>query len=99
MKKLGYTTLLIGSLFSENTLATTAIPTQTLNKSLHERFPEDIKTGVLNAANNDSFLPYKIVSNTNSIEGASIDLANELGELIGVKIEYFTVGEITQHTE
>lgn len=42
MKRLGYTTLLIGSLFSANTLAT-AIPTQTLNKSLHERLPEDIK--------------------------------------------------------
>ncbi|QZN96576.1 ABC transporter substrate-binding protein [Symbiopectobacterium purcellii] len=91
MKKLGYTTLLIGSLFSANTLAT-AIPTQTLNKSLHERLPEDIKkTGVLNAANNGSFPPYKIVNGKDAIEGASVDLANALGELLGVKIEHFTV--------
>lgn len=83
LKRLGYTALLMGSLFSASTLAAD-IPTQTLNKNLHDRLPDDVKkTGVMNAVNNGSFPPYKIVNNTHSVAGTSADLAKALGELLG----------------
>ncbi len=95
LKRLGYTALLMGSLFSASTLAAD-IPTQTLDKSLHDRLPDDVKkTGVLNAVNNGSFPPYQIVNGTHSLDGASADLAKALGELLGVKIEHASVSGLS----
>lgn len=63
-----------------------------VNKELHDRLPEDIKTaGKMISVNNGSFPPYEIVTGT-VMTGASADLTDALGQVLGVKIEHATVG-------
>ncbi|MEK1933791.1 MAG: ABC transporter substrate-binding protein [Pararhizobium sp.] len=63
-----------------------------VNKELHDRLPEDIKTaGKVISVNNGSFPPYEIVTGT-VMTGASADLTDALGQVLGVKIEHATVG-------
>lgn len=95
LKQLGYTALLMGSLFSTSGFSA-EIPAQTLNEGLHARLPDDIKkAGVLNAVNNGSFPPYQIVNGTHSLDGASADIAKALGEVLGVKIEHASVSGLS----
>lgn len=69
-----------------------AAPKLEVNKALHDRLPEDIKTaGKMTSVNNGSFPPYEIVTGT-VMTGASADLTDALGEVLGVKIEHATVG-------
>jgi polar amino acid transport system substrate-binding protein len=69
-----------------------AIPKQTVDKALHDRLPEKIKAdGKMISVNNGSFPPYEIVTGT-VLTGASADITEALGELLGVKIEHATVG-------
>ncbi|MDE1157498.1 MAG: ABC transporter substrate-binding protein [Neorhizobium sp.] len=69
-----------------------AIPKQTVDKALHDRLPENIRNdGKMISVNNGSFPPYEIVTGT-VMTGASADLTEALGELLGVKIEHATVG-------
>jgi polar amino acid transport system substrate-binding protein len=63
-----------------------------VNKALHDRLPEDIKSaGKMISVNNGSFPPYEIVTGTD-MTGASADLTDALGQVLGVKIEHATVG-------
>ncbi len=63
-----------------------------VNKELHDRLPEDIKSaGKMISVNNGSFPPYEIVTGT-VMTGASADLTDALSQLLGVKIEHATVG-------
>lgn len=63
-----------------------------VSKELHDRLPEDIKTaGKMISVNNGSFPPYEIVTGT-VMTGASADLTDALGQVLGVKIEHATVG-------
>lgn len=69
-----------------------AAPKLEVNKALHDRLPADIKTaGKMISVNNGSFPPYEIVTGT-ELTGASADLTDALGQLLGVKIEHATVG-------
>ncbi len=69
-----------------------AIPKQEMNKELNARLPEKIRTeGKMVSVNNGSFPPYEIVTGT-EMTGASADLTEALGQLLGVKIEHATVG-------
>lgn len=69
-----------------------AIRTLDVNKELHDRLPENIKTaGKMISVNNGSFPPYEIVTGT-EMTGASADLTDALGQVLGVKIEHATVG-------
>jgi polar amino acid transport system substrate-binding protein len=63
-----------------------------VNKELHDRLPEDIKSaGKMISVNNGSFPPYEIVTGT-VMTGASADLTDALSQLLGVRIEHATVG-------
>lgn len=69
-----------------------AIPAQSVNQELHARLPEKIRTeGKMVSVNNGSFPPYEIVTGT-EMSGASADLTEALGQVLGVKIEHATVG-------
>ncbi|MCK8779964.1 ABC transporter substrate-binding protein [Rhizobium sp. NTR19] len=61
-------------------------------KELHDRLPEEIKAaGKMTSVNNGSFPPYEIVTGT-EMTGASADLTDALGQVLGVKIDHATVG-------
>lgn len=68
------------------------IPKQKLDETLRAKLPETIRSaGKMISVNNGSFPPYEIVTDANKMIGASADLADALGELLGVKIEHATV--------
>ena len=68
------------------------IPKQTVNEQLRARLPETIRAeGKMISVNNGSFPPYEIVTGT-EMSGASDDLTEAIGQLLGVKIEHATVG-------
>ncbi|MGF9762953.1 ABC transporter substrate-binding protein [Microvirga sp. 0TCS3.31] len=68
------------------------IPKQTVNEQLRARLPENIRAeGKMISVNNGSFPPYEIVTGT-EMTGASDDLTEAVGQLLGVKIEHATVG-------
>lgn len=88
------TTFVLASVFlSGSALAQDAVmPKLTVDKALHARLPEDIRAaGKMISVNNGSFPPYEIVKGT-EMTGASADLTDALGEILGVKIEHATVG-------
>ena len=63
-----------------------------VNKELHDKLPDAIKTsGKMISVNNGSFPPYEIVTGT-EMTGASADLTDAIGQVLGVKIEHATVG-------
>ena len=69
-----------------------AIPKQSVNEQLRARLPEAIRTeGKMISVNNGSFPPYEIVTGT-EMTGASNDLTDAIGQVLGVKIEHATVG-------
>lgn len=74
----------------QGALAQTAA-VQKLDTALQARLPEDIrKAGKMIAVNNGSFPPYEIVTGT-ELSGATKDLSEAIGQLLGVKIEHATV--------
>jgi polar amino acid transport system substrate-binding protein len=69
-----------------------AIPKQTVNEQLRARLPENIRAeGKMISVNNGSFPPYEIVTGT-EMTGASDDLTEAIGQVLGIKIEHATVG-------
>lgn len=63
-----------------------------VNDALHAKLPENIRSaGKMISVNNGSFPPYEIVTGT-EMTGASADLTDALGQILGVKIEHATVG-------
>ncbi|WP_414473989.1 ABC transporter substrate-binding protein [Microvirga sp. M2] len=69
-----------------------AVPKQSVNDELRARLPEKIRTeGKMISVNNGSFPPYEIVTGT-EMTGASNDLTDAIGQVLGVKIEHITVG-------
>ncbi|MBP2448648.1 ABC-type amino acid transport substrate-binding protein [Rhizobium leguminosarum] len=72
-----------------------AVPKQTVNDTLRARLPEKIRTdGKTISINNGSFPPYEIVTGT-ELTGASADLTDAIGQMLGVKIEHETVSGLT----
>ncbi|MEK1893198.1 MAG: ABC transporter substrate-binding protein [Rhizobium sp.] len=77
-----------GTAFAEDA----APPKLSVNDALHAQLPEAIRTsGKMISVNNGSFPPYEIVTGT-EMSGASADLTDALGQVLGVKIEHETVG-------
>ncbi|KKX33337.1 ABC transporter substrate-binding protein [Rhizobium sp. LC145] len=83
----------IGLLLASPALAQdAAIPKLSVNEELRARLPENVRTeGKMISVNNGSFPPYEIVTGT-EMTGASADLTDALGQVLGVKIEHATVG-------
>jgi polar amino acid transport system substrate-binding protein len=60
---------------------------QEFDQALHDKLPDAIKTaGVINSANTGSFPPYVVVESDGSVTGATADLADAVGEILGVDI-------------
>lgn len=63
-----------------------------VNEELRARLPEDIRdAGRMTAVNNGSFPPYEIVTGT-ELTGATRDLSDAIGQLLGVQIRHASVG-------
>lgn len=69
-----------------------SIAKQTVNEELRARLPETLRSkGKMISVNNGSFPPYEIVTGT-EMSGASSDLTDAIGHVLGVTIEHATVG-------
>jgi polar amino acid transport system substrate-binding protein len=81
-------TMLTGSALAQEAAAAK----QEVNEALRARLPADIlKAGTMVSVTNGSFPPYEIVS-ANGMTGASADLSDAIGELLGIEITHATVG-------
>ena len=91
LKKMTYVALasliMSGAAFAEDA----SLPKLLVNKDLQAKLPEAIRTsGKMSSVNNGSFPPYEIVTGT-KLTGASADLTDAIGEVLGVKIEHESV--------
>ncbi|WP_089175316.1 ABC transporter substrate-binding protein [Bosea sp. AS-1] len=72
------------------------IAKQSTNEPLRARLPETIRSaGKMTAVNSGSFPPYEIVQSPTEVTGASADLGDAIGELLGIKIEHATVNGLS----
>ena len=80
-------------LFGTAAFATDAgIPEQTLNEELHAQLPEKVREkGYMTAVNPGSFPPYDFVESSTKVTGASADMAEALGDVLGVEIRHASV--------
>ena len=63
------------------------------NHSLYRALPSDIKAkGVLTIATDPTDPPFQFYNEANELIGAEIDLANAVGKVLGVKVEFVTSG-------
>jgi polar amino acid transport system substrate-binding protein len=64
-----------------------------VDPALRARLPADIAAaGKMVSVNSGSFPPYEIVGDNNALSGASAELDQAIGALLGVKVENVTVG-------
>ena len=71
-------------------LPSEAIEAQPFDKELASQVPEAIRTsGRIRNAVTGSFSPYSITLADRSIVGAATDLSTAIGQMLGLKIEYF----------
>ncbi|WP_293799915.1 ABC transporter substrate-binding protein [uncultured Bosea sp.] len=76
--------------------ASVKIAKQSVNEQLRARLPEAIRSaGKMTAVNSGSFPPYEIVQSPTEVTGASADLGDAVGELLGIKIEHATVNGLS----
>jgi len=69
---------------------------QTVDEALRARLPADIRAaGKMVSVNNGSFPPYEIVGDNNALTGASAELDQAIGALLGVRIENVTLGGLS----
>ncbi len=72
------------------------IPQQKVKEDLRAKLPEEIRTSnKLTSVNSGSFPPYEIVTDAHTMTGASADLTEAIGQLLGVKIEHATVNGLS----
>jgi len=91
IKKIAYLAL-ASVVISGAALAQEALPKLSVNNELRAKLPETIRSsGKMISVNNGSFPPYEIVTGT-EMSGASADLTDALGQVLGIKIEHETVG-------
>ncbi len=85
--------LLFASFFIAAALAQdAAIPAQKFDSALNAQLPEKIREkGFLTAVNAGSFPPYDFVESADKITGASADMADAIGEILGVEIRHASV--------
>src|SRR5882757_3870889 len=90
------TALLAALLGTTPALAQDAIPPQKVDEALRAKLPKEIlAAGEIVSVNSGSFPPYEIVGDTRTVTGASADLSEALGELLGVKIRHETVSGLS----
>ncbi|WP_439271616.1 ABC transporter substrate-binding protein [Pseudochrobactrum sp. HB0163] len=96
MKKSILATALLCGLFAQAAQAEDVkIAKQTLNEALRARLPaEIISAGKITDVNSGSFPPYQII-NGKEVTGASSDMTDALGQLLGIKIEHAAVSGLS----
>jgi polar amino acid transport system substrate-binding protein len=68
------------------------IPQQQVDPELRAKLPKEIlDAGELVAVNSGSFPPYEIVANPTTVTGASAELTDAVGQLLGLKIRHESV--------
>lgn len=73
-----------------------AIPQQKVNEELRAKLPEEIRiSNKLISVNSGSFPPYEIITDARTATGASADMTDAIGQLLGVKIEHATVSGLS----
>jgi len=86
------TTLALAGVMLSGAALAQDLPKLSVNEELKAKLPEAIRTaGKMISVNNGSFPPYEIVTGT-EMTGASADLTDALGQILGVTIEHETVG-------
>ncbi len=66
------------------------------DQALRARLPADIlAAGKMVSVNSGSFPPYEIVGDNNTLTGASADIGQAIGALLGVKVENTTVSGLS----
>ncbi|RWR07488.1 ABC transporter substrate-binding protein [Sinirhodobacter populi] len=86
--------LLVGALLCATPVLAqeAALPEITMDQALHDRLPDAVKSkGRMVSVNNGSFPPYEIVEG-DRMSGASADMTDALGQLLGIEIGHATVG-------
>lgn len=64
----------------------------TMDQELHDALPDEIKeAGVIVAVNSGSFPPYTVIDANNELDGATKDIGEAIGQILGVTIEHTTV--------
>lgn len=72
------------------------IPAHTVDQALRAKLPQEIRdAGEMTSVNNGSFPPYEIVTGNRSMTGASAELQDALGELLGIRIRHETVSGLS----
>jgi polar amino acid transport system substrate-binding protein len=72
------------------------IPAQVLDAKLRAKLPAEIlSAGEMTAVNNGSFPPYEIVTDSQSLSGASADFIQALSEMLGIKIKHASVNGLS----
>lgn len=96
MKKSILATALLCGLFAQAAPAEDVkIAKQTLNEALRARLPaEIISAGKITDVNSGSFPPYQII-NGKEVTGASRDMTDALGQLLGIKVEHAAVSGLS----
>jgi polar amino acid transport system substrate-binding protein len=73
-----------------------AIPQQKVNEELRAKLPEEIKTAKkMVSVNSGSFPPYEIVTDTRTMTGASADVTDAIGQMLGIEIEHASVNGLS----
>lgn len=86
------TALLAALLGTTPALAQDAVPQQKVDEALRAKLPKEIlDAGELVSVNSGSFPPYEIVGDDQTLTGASADLTDALGQLLGLKVRHETV--------
>jgi polar amino acid transport system substrate-binding protein len=86
------TALLAALLGTTPALAQDAVPPQKVDEALRAKLPKEIlDAGELVSVNSGSFPPYEIVGDDQTLTGASADLTDALGQLLGLKVRHETV--------
>lgn len=68
------------------------IPQQQVDQALRAKLPQEIlDAGEIVSVNSGSFPPYEIVGDDRTLTGASADLSDALGQLLGITIRHETV--------
>ncbi|MDR3413880.1 MAG: ABC transporter substrate-binding protein [Formivibrio sp.] len=72
------------------------IPAQSIDAKLRAKLPADIlAAGEMIAVNNGSFPPYEIVTDSQSMNGASADFIKAISETLGIKIKHASVNGLS----
>jgi polar amino acid transport system substrate-binding protein len=65
---------------------------QAVDQALRDKLPKEIRdAGEMVSVNNGSFPPYEIIGDNHTMTGASAELTDALGEVLGIKIRHETV--------